>query len=430
MQKRTNLLLPVVLFLLSSNTSTALARGTGLKTLRLLTARISHSLTADDREQDGLVGPVRRVKTETAKISPKNGKPVEGPRAVLETATYDIKGGKVDNAYFLSAGGSLTGKEVYKYDDKGNIVEMTLHDSDGTLLTKEVYSYEFDAMGNWTKMITSVAVIEGGKMNFEPTEVTYRTISYFLDEAMMAKMSQPAAVPANNVAASPSVVQPQATAVPAADVASIAVANNNASAPSVSIAATPLNATAAPSPVKAGALIGAMPPAVEKGGGNNPAAMVAAKSGDAVKSERKLAAAPPPAVSLDKAGIAAPSNLAATASTTTSPMVKTDGEAPVRPVARGPLKPVSGGILNGKAVNLPSPLYPEMAKRSRTMGMVTVEVVIDVTGKVISAKASSGPSLLQAAAEKAALQARFSPTLLSGQPVKVSGQINYNFTLQ
>src|ERR687894_532183 len=75
--------------------------------------RSAYFASASDREQDGLSGPVRRVKTETAKITVKNGKPVEGPRVVLETATYDIKGGKVDNAYFLAAGGTLTGKEVY-----------------------------------------------------------------------------------------------------------------------------------------------------------------------------------------------------------------------------------------------------------------------------------------------------------------------------
>src|ERR1051325_5050541 len=68
---------------------------------------------SSEREQDGLAGPVRRVKTETAKISVKGGKPVEGPRAVLETTTYDQKGNRVDTAYFLAAGGTLTGKEVY-----------------------------------------------------------------------------------------------------------------------------------------------------------------------------------------------------------------------------------------------------------------------------------------------------------------------------
>jgi TonB family protein len=56
-------------------------------------------------------------------------------------------------------------------------------------------------------------------------------------------------------------------------------------------------------------------------------------------------------------------------------------------------------------------------------------VTVDETGKVISATASSGPPALRDAAVAAARQARFSPTKLSGAPVKVVGLINYNFTL-
>jgi protein TonB len=93
------------------------------------------------------------------------------------------------------------------------------------------------------------------------------------------------------------------------------------------------------------------------------------------------------------------------------------------------LKPVSGGVLNGTALTLPPPLYPESARRLRMAGLVTVEVVVDETGKVISAEATSGPSLLRDVAVQAALRARFSPTKLSGQPVKVSGLINYKFAL-
>jgi protein TonB len=96
---------------------------------------------------------------------------------------------------------------------------------------------------------------------------------------------------------------------------------------------------------------------------------------------------------------------------------------------RGPLKPISGGILNGKALSLPAPSYPDAARRMHTSGTVEVEVVIDMNGKVISAKAVKGPSLLMLAAEQAAKQAKFTPTLLSGQPVKISGIITYNFSL-
>jgi protein TonB len=59
-----------------------------------------------------------------------------------------------------------------------------------------------------------------------------------------------------------------------------------------------------------------------------------------------------------------------------------------------------------------------------------VQVLIDENGNVVSAKAVSGHPLLQAVAVSAARQARFSPTKLSGQPVKVTGVIQYNFVAQ
>ncbi|HVF56101.1 MAG TPA: VWA domain-containing protein [Pyrinomonadaceae bacterium] len=89
--------------------------------------------------------------------------------------------------------------------------------------------------------------------------------------------------------------------------------------------------------------------------------------------------------------------------------------------------PVSGGVLNSKATNLPKPLYPQTAKSAGASGKVIVEVTIDEKGKVIEARASSGHPLLQAAAASAARQARFSPTLLSGEAVKVKGTIVYTF---
>jgi TonB family protein len=91
---------------------------------------------------------------------------------------------------------------------------------------------------------------------------------------------------------------------------------------------------------------------------------------------------------------------------------------------------VSGGVLNGKAVSKPQPEYPEIAKAARASGTVTVQVLVDEGGNVVSATAVSGHPLLQQAAVQAARAAKFSPTLLSGQPVKVSGVVTYNFVLQ
>jgi protein TonB len=54
-------------------------------------------------------------------------------------------------------------------------------------------------------------------------------------------------------------------------------------------------------------------------------------------------------------------------------------------------------------------------------------VKIDERGNVVSASAVSGHPLLQAAAVAAARQAKFAPTMLSGQAVSVTGVIVYNF---
>jgi TonB family protein len=87
-------------------------------------------------------------------------------------------------------------------------------------------------------------------------------------------------------------------------------------------------------------------------------------------------------------------------------------------------KPIAGGALNSKALYLPTPDYPSGTDAS---GMVAVQVVVDEQGTVISAKAVSGPQSLQQASVSAALLARFAPTSLSGQPVKVSGVITFKF---
>ena len=313
------------------------------------------TVVESDRLRDGLTGPVRRVRTEIVKLTNQSGRSVEGKRTLLEVVAYDIKGRKTENQYFPVDGATLTGKEVYKYDDKGNISEMTLVNDDGSLLSKEVYKYEFDFAGNWNKMITSVAVIDAGRVSFEPTEVTYRSIMYYLDDNMTKMISGPSstASAANTAAAKP-------------------------------------------------------------------------KAGENRKTGVLL---PEAETSLDEVSIASSPEVRTVSSNveTKTPQVVLDSEPP--PAASRILKPVSGGVLNGAALSLPAPSYPESAKRMRVGGTVIVEVVIDEVGKVISAKANGGPAALREAAVQGALRARFSPTKLSGQPVKVTGVINYKFSL-
>ncbi len=90
-------------------------------------------------------------------------------------------------------------------------------------------------------------------------------------------------------------------------------------------------------------------------------------------------------------------------------------------------KTISGGILNGKAINLPAPKFPAAAKAVGACGAVNIKVLVDEEGNIFSTETVSGHPLLRSAAEKAAREARFKPTLLSGQPVKVSGILVYVF---
>jgi TonB family protein len=88
---------------------------------------------------------------------------------------------------------------------------------------------------------------------------------------------------------------------------------------------------------------------------------------------------------------------------------------------------ISLTVLNGKALSLAKPSYPAQARAAHASGVVAVWISIDETGKVISASAVSGHVLLRPVAVEAAKLARFSPTMLNGQPVKVTGIITYNY---
>ncbi len=90
-------------------------------------------------------------------------------------------------------------------------------------------------------------------------------------------------------------------------------------------------------------------------------------------------------------------------------------------------KIINGGVVNGKAISLPIPKYPAAAKAVKASGAVNIQVTIDENGEVIYAQAVSGHALLRSAAEVAARGAKFSPTFLSGEPIKIRGVIVYNF---
>jgi protein TonB len=123
------------------------------------------------------------------------------------------------------------------------------------------------------------------------------------------------------------------------------------------------------------------------------------------------------------------------------PSCRGDGKnsvtVPVEETPPAPVKPsipkmqtVSSWVLKAHAVSLPQPPYPPIAKQTGVQGTVSVQILVNESGKVVSAHAVGGHPFLIRSAEDAALRARFTPTMLSGQPVKVQGVITYNFVLQ
>jgi TonB family protein len=87
-----------------------------------------------------------------------------------------------------------------------------------------------------------------------------------------------------------------------------------------------------------------------------------------------------------------------------------------------------GSLANDSSAVLVKPIYPATAARSNVVGLVVVDVTLDEEGKVVTAKATSGPALLKQSAELAAMRSKFKPGMWKGKPNKAKGYVSYNFT--
>jgi TonB family protein len=322
-----------------------------------------------DRERDGLLGPVRRVTIESSKITFKNGEGVEGSKVLRAVTTYDVNGKKIDSVAHPVEGTAVAGKEQYKYDAKGNIVEMQLRGPDGGILSKETYAYKFDELGNWKQMTTSITVFQDGKIGEEPIEVTYRTITYFYNQEVAR----------------------------------------------VASGASPRQTTTAPT--KSTTSVAMKPPQVL----SEPVAGSASKSN---KAEPNTPGVSGKIQNTSSAGSDASSDAAKPAP------VETPSSTPSTPPPVAiTVKRVSEDTLRTAAISLPEPSYPQAAELSRTEGRVNVDLIIDEKGVVTNARATSANALLNEAAEAAARAARFAPASLSTEPARISGTLSYNFVL-
>jgi protein TonB len=109
--------------------------------------------------------------------------------------------------------------------------------------------------------------------------------------------------------------------------------------------------------------------------------------------------------------------------------LKVEEPANLPPLLMGDNDATSVGVLNGKALRKPQPDYPPAALSARAQGTVTIQIVVDENGDVTSAQAISGHPILRESGVRAAKKAKFTPTKLCGQPIKVKGVITYNFVL-
>lgn len=299
-----------------------------------------------NRERDGLRGPVRRVRTEVARVNFKTNGPVEGARTLLEITVYDISGKRVDNRTYPVVD-SPVGQETYDYDEAGRLSRTTVRNEQGGILSRTQYSYEFDAAGNWVKMTSSVVVSASGQQRLEPVEVAYRTILYY--PAVEAGVHAIAA--GGREAGDAAQTQQSKDSFPSSE----RVASSSKGVPTPS------------------------PPA------SVPATGLAEKE--------------PPQMRLD---------------VLTGSAIDVDQLPDV-------------GLINDKALSLPQPAYPINWRKAATPVNVTVEVIIDETGRVIYSRAVEGPQQLRRVAEDAARRAGFLPFRSERRPFKAKGLLSYSF---
>ena len=107
---------------------------------------------------------------------------------------------------------------------------------------------------------------------------------------------------------------------------------------------------------------------------------------------------------------------------TPQPTIIRPGGSPSPRPAASPTRNLNGGLLNGMAVNLARPVYPPLAKQVGASGQVRVQVSVDASGNVVSARAVSGHPLLRSAAETAARQSK-----MKIDAANTTGQLLYNF---
>ena len=90
---------------------------------------------------------------------------------------------------------------------------------------------------------------------------------------------------------------------------------------------------------------------------------------------------------------------------------------------------IGGNVQQAKLIAQPKPVYPPEAKQARVQGVVKLQAVIAADGHIKDLTVISGDPLLVPSAMDAVRQWVYQTTLLNGDPVEVTTQIDVNYTL-
>ncbi len=105
----------------------------------------------------------------------------------------------------------------------------------------------------------------------------------------------------------------------------------------------------------------------------------------------------------------------------------TGGASPAAPV--GEAVRVGGAIPEPRKLKHVNPVYPDIARQARVLGVVILEVAISPRGNVTAVSVLRGIPLLEEAAIDAVRQWVYAPTLLNGVPVSVIMTVEVNYRL-
>jgi TonB family protein len=93
-------------------------------------------------------------------------------------------------------------------------------------------------------------------------------------------------------------------------------------------------------------------------------------------------------------------------------------------------KPIGGKVEMARLISSTPPVYPPLARSQGVEGDVTLDALIDETGRVTRIKTISGPILLQDAAAAAVRQWKYEPATLDGKAVPIHLTVTVKFRIR